>query len=158
MSSLTVQLAVVAAAGSALLAIGVLPAAAAPATDGQGYVDSVTRCTSPATAVMFGSTETSRVAICKTPGGQYEYRGVRVRDAAKLVVAASQSGDGFVAENDGVTYTVTAQSLLVSMGSKVIREEPMVDFHQPQAPAAPASTTTSTTPLPSPLPAEVGGG
>src|SRR5204862_1154998 len=101
------------------------------------------RCTSSVTAVMFGSTETSRVAICKTAGGQYEYRGLRVRDSAKLVVAASPSGDGFVAENDGVTYTVTAKSLLVSMGSKVIRDEPMVDFHQPQAPAAPAPTATS---------------
>jgi hypothetical protein len=83
---------------------------------------------------------------------------VRVRDAAKLVVAASPSGDGFVAENEGVTYTVTAKSLLVSLGNKVIRDEPMLDLHQPQAPAAPPPTTTSTTPLPPPLPAEVGGG
>jgi hypothetical protein len=156
MSSLTVQLAVAAAAGSALLAIGALPAAAAPTTDGQGYLESTARCTSPATAAMFGSTETSRVAICKTADGQYEYRGVRVRDSAKLIVAASPSGDGFVAENDGVTYTVTAKSLLLRMGSKMIRDEPMVDFHQPQAPAAPPPTTT--TPLPPPLPAEVGGG
>jgi hypothetical protein len=44
------------------------------------------------------------------------------------------------------------------MGSKVIRDEPMVDFHQPQAPATPPPATTSTTPLPPPLPAEVGGG
>jgi hypothetical protein len=110
---------------------------------------------------MFGSTDSSRVAICKTPGGQYEYRGVRVRDSAKLIVAASQAGDGFVADNEGVTYTVTAESLLITMGDKAIREEPMVDFHRPDAPAqpaAPASTTTPTTPLPPPLPAEVGGG
>jgi hypothetical protein len=101
------------------------------------------------------------VAICKTSGGQYEYRGVRVRDGAKLIVPASQSGsDGFVAENDGVTYTVTAKSLAVTMGNKVIRDEPMVDVHQPDAPAAPAAPTTTTpaTPLPPPLPAEVGGG
>lgn len=154
------RLAVAAAACSALLAIGASSAYAAPGTDDQGYVDSTARCTSPATAVAFGSTETSRVAICKTPGGQYEYRGVRVRDGARLIVAASPSGDGvFVADNDGITYTVTAQSLVVSLGGKVIREEPMMHFHGPGAPAAPAPppTTTPTTPLPPPLPAEVGG-
>jgi hypothetical protein len=149
-----------AAAYAVLVAIGVPSASAAPASDGQGYVDSTARCTSPATVVIFGSTDTSRVAICKTPSGQYEYRGVRVRDSAKLIVSASQSGEAFVAENDGVTYTVTAKSLVISMGDKVIREESMVDFHRPDTPAPPAappSTTTPTTPLQPPLPAEVGG-
>ena len=145
----------------ALLAFGVPSATAAPAADDQGYVDSTARCTPPNTAVLFGSTESSRVAICKRPGGQYEYRGVRVRDGAKLIVPASQSGDGYVADNDGMTYLVTSKSLVVSVGNKVIREEPMVDFHTPDTPAAPGapppSTTTPTTPLPPPLPAEVGG-
>jgi hypothetical protein len=142
-----------------LVAIGMPSASAAPASDGQGYVDSTARCISPATVVVFGSTDTSRVAICKTPGGEYEYRGVRVRDSAKLIVAASRSGDGFVANNDGVTYAVTAKSLVISVGDKAIREEPMMDFHRPDAPPPPAppSTTTPTTPLPPPLPAEVGG-
>jgi len=152
---------VAAAACSVLLAIG-LPSAtatAAPTTDDQGYVDSTARCSSPATAVLFGSTDTSRVAICKTSGGQYEYRGVRVRDGARLIVPASQSGDGFVADNDGVTYLLTAKSLVINLGDKVIREEPMVDFHRPGIPAAPAAPpTTTTTPLPPPLPAEVGAG
>jgi len=152
---------VAAAACSVLLAIG-LPSAtatAAPTTDDQGYVDSTARCSSPATAVLFGSTDTSRVAICKTSGGQYEYRGVRVRDGARLIVPASQSGDGFVADNDGVTYLLTAKSLVINLGDKVIREEPMVDFHRPGIPAAPAAPPpTTTTPLPPPLPAEVGAG
>ena len=151
-----------------LLAIGLPSASAAPVTDAQGYVDSTARCAPPATAVLFGSTERSRVAICKSSGGQYEYRGVRVRDGARLIVPATQSGsDGFAAENDGVTYTVTAKSLVVGMGNKVIREESMVDFHRADAPAAPAApaasaapatTATPTPPLPPPLPAEVGGG
>src|SRR4029077_20016495 len=150
-------------AWSGLLAIGFpsATATAAPTTDDQGYVDSTARCSSPATAVLFGSTDTSRVAICKTSGGQYEYRGVRVRDGAKLIVPASQSGDGFVADNDGVTYLLTARSLVINLGDKVIRVEPVVDFHRPGTPAAPAApppTTTPTTPLPPPLPAEVGGG
>jgi len=155
-----------AAACCVLLAIGVPAATAAPASDGQGYVDSTARCTSPDTAVAFGSTKTSRVAICETPGGQYQYRGVRVRDGAKLIAPASGSSDGgFVAESDGTTYTVTADSLVVSVGDRVIREESIVNIRWPGAPNAPtgASTpvappTTPTTPLPPPLPAEVGGG
>jgi hypothetical protein len=155
------RLTAAAAACSVLLAIGLPSASAAPAADDRGYVDSTARCTAPNTAVVFGSTDSSRVAICKTPGGQYEYRGVRVSDGARLTVPASHSGDGYVADNDGITYTVTSKSLVVSVGDKVIREEPMVDFHgleAPEAPAAPPPTTTTpTTPLPPPLPAEVGG-
>jgi hypothetical protein len=142
------------------LALWLPSASAAPATDDQGYVDSTARCTSPATAVLFGSTAGSRVAICKTSGGQFEYRGVRLSDGARLVVAASQAGDGFVADNNGITYTVTAKSLVISQGGNVIREEPMVDFHRPGAAVGPApapASTTPTTPLPPPLPAEVGG-
>jgi hypothetical protein len=159
MSVSRVRKAALIVAAAACSVVGGPPAAtAAPTSDGQGYVDSTARCTSPNTAVLFGSTETSRVAICKAPDGQYEYRGVRVRDSAKLIVAASQSDEGFVAGNEGFTYTVTAKSLLVSLGDKVIRSEPMVDFHTPQAPSAPPpATTTPTAPLPPPLPAEVGG-
>ena len=165
---------VAAAAAAAVLGFGVGPlAVAAPATDDQGFIDSTARCTSPSTAVVFGSTASSRVAICKDPGGQYEYRGVRVSDGAKLTVPASQSGNGqYVAENNGITYTVTSGSLEISAGNDVIRQEPMEFFHGPptqqappptqQGPAptqqAPAPTTTTpTTPLPPPLPAEVGG-
>lgn len=160
----TPRLIVAAAAWSALLAIAVPSATAAPATDGQGFVDSTARCTPPNTAAAFGSTATSRVAICQTPGGQYEYRGVRVRDGAKLIVPASRNGDGgFVAESDGITYTVTASSLVVSVGKQVIRDEPMVYFHGPEAPNTPTAPTVTSAPaatsapLLPPLPAEVGG-
>lgn len=161
------RMSVAAVACSALFALRVASATAAPATDDQGYVDSTARCTTPETAVAFGSTATSRVAICKSPSGQYEYRGVRVLDGAKLIIPASQSGDGgFVADNDGTTYTVSASSLVVSVSQQVIREEPMVDFHTPHSPeppagtstpTAPPATTTPTTPVLPPLPAEVGG-
>ena len=149
-------LAVVSAA-AAVLVVAPPSAWAAPSTDGGGYVSSTARCDAPSTVVVFGSTDTSRVAICQTSGGQYEYRGVRVSDGAKLVVPAEASGDGtFVAESGGIGFMVTAKSLVVSAGNKVIREEPMVEFHGPQAPAQPAATPTSTTPLPPPLPAEQG--
>jgi hypothetical protein len=167
---------VAAAACSALLAIGTPSAGAEPATDALGFVDSTARCAAPDTAVAFGSTANSRVAICKTTSGQYGYRGVRISDGAKLIATVTPSADGsFVAQHDGITYTVTSSSLVVSDGTQVIRREPMLAYHgpktaqtpaaTPQTPAAapkspaaaPTPTATATTPLPPPLPAEVGG-
>jgi hypothetical protein len=161
-----------AAACSVLIAVCAPSAAAGPNADSQGYVDSTARCSTPDTAVAFGSTDASRVAICKTKAGQYQYRGVRLRDGAKLIAPASQSSAGtYVATDDGFTYTVTSQSLTVSQGNQTVRQESMVDFHglgAPSAPApnsppkatqpsAPAATPTTSAPLPPPLPAEVGG-
>ena len=142
-----------AAAVSAMVAIGVPLALAAPTaappSDAQGYVDSTARCAKPDTAVLFGTTTTSRVAICKTAGGEFEYRGVRVRDGAKLIAAASQTSDGgYVVKNDGVTYTITTTSLSVSMDGSTVRTESWTDFHNPQSPATSGtakSTATSTT-------------
>jgi hypothetical protein len=151
----TLRTTVAAAACAALLGIAMPSATAAPAFDDHGYVDSAARCTTPDVAVVFGSTATSRVAVCETTDGEFEYRGVRLRDGAKLVVPASRSNDGaFSAENYGITYMVTANSLVISAGTKVIRDEPMVDFHGPEPPQAP---DVPETPLPPPLPAEVGG-
>lgn len=175
MISFATRLTLAAAACGVLLAAAVPSATAAPSSDSQGYVDSTARCSAPDTAAAFGSTAASRIAICKTTGGQYQYRGVRVSDGAKLILPARQSGGGFAAENDGITYTVTSNSLTVSAGNTVIRQEPMVDYHGPQSPATTSPTTTSTpttigpptTPTPSaptstgpplpPFPAEVGG-
>ena len=168
---------VAAAACWTLFTIGTPLATADPATDSLGFVDSSARCAAPNTAVAFGSTANSRVAICKSPAGQYGYHGVRVSDGAKLIASASPSADGsYVAKQDGITYTVTSSALVVSDANGVIRREPMVSFHgpktaqnpaatprtpaaTPQTPAAaPAPTTaTSTAPLPPPLSAEVGG-
>jgi hypothetical protein len=167
---------VAAAACWTLLTIGTPVATADPATDALGFLDSSARCAAPNTAVAFGSTANSRVAICKSPAGLYGYHGVRVSDGAKLIASATASADGsFVAKQDGVTYTVTSSALVVSDASGVIRREPMVSFHgpkttqaaagtpqtpaaKPQAPAATPTAPASTAPLPPPLPAEVGGG
>jgi hypothetical protein len=157
--------ALAAAAGSALLALSMPSAPADPSNDALGFVDSTARCAVPDIAVAFGSTANSRVAICKTSTGKYEYHGVRISDGAKLVASAD---GGYIAQRDGITYTVTSSSLVVSDGNQEIRQEPMVYFHGAKttatapgtsAPAAPppSATATPTTPLPPPLPAEVGG-
>jgi hypothetical protein len=173
----TSHAALVAVAAAALLAIGVPSASAEPATDALGFVDSTARCAAPNTAAAFGSTAESRVAICKSPAGQYGYHGVRVSDGAKLIASASVAADGsYVAKSDGITYTVTSSALVVSDSNGVIRREPMVSYHGPKtaqapagtpktpaaapqsaAPAAPQTSTAPTKPLPPPLPAEVGG-
>jgi hypothetical protein len=136
---------------SAMIAIGVPLALAAPTavppSDSQGYLDSTARCAKPDTAVVFGTTETSRVAICKTAGGEFEYRGVRVRDGARLVVPASRISDGvYVATNDGVSYTVTAEALSVSANGDTFRTQSWTDFNSPQAPASTTSGSTSAKP------------
>jgi hypothetical protein len=160
----TCRAALAATAGCAMFAFGVPSAPADPPTDALGFVDSAARCAAPDAAVAFGSTATSRVAICESSSGKYEYRGVRISDGAKLVVPATASSDGgYVGESDGITYTVTSSSLVVSQGNQVIRSEPMVYFHgakttpTPATQAAAPTPTTSTAPLPPPLPAEVGG-
>ncbi len=135
-----------AAAASALIAVGVPLAlavpASAPPSDGEGYVNSTARCTGSDTAIIFGSTETSRVAICKTASGSYQYRGVRVSDGAKLIATASQtSANSFVANNDGVKYTVTPTALSVTANGDTFRTETWTDYHGPQAPASSTSTT-----------------
>jgi hypothetical protein len=172
----TRRIAVAAAACWTLLAIGAPTASAEPSTDALGFVNSTARCAAPNTAAAFGSTANSRVAICKSPAGAYGYHGVRISDGATLTAAVTASSDGsFVAQKDGVTYTVTSNALTVSDASGTIRSEPMVSYHGPKTTKAPASTAqtpaakpsapaaapaapTSTAPLPPPLSAEVGGG
>ena len=151
-----------AAAATAIVAIGIPLAIAAPTaappSDAQGYVDSTARCTKPDTAVIFGVTDTSRIAICKTAAGAYEYRGVRVRDGAKLITTATQTSDStFVAKNDGVTYTVTPTALSVTAGGSTLRTESWLDYHSAQGPASAStsskpSTSTSATPSTSAAP------
>lgn len=137
-----------AAAASALIAIGIPLALAAPTSvppsDGEGYVNSTARCASPDTTVIFGSTETSRVAICKTASGSYQYRGVRVSDGAKLITSASQtSANSFVADYNGAKYTVTPTALSVTANGNTFRTETWTDYHGPQAPASSTSTTST---------------
>jgi hypothetical protein len=167
MSKRTLFLLGAVAACSTAAVFAVPPALAAPATDAQGYVDSTARCAASDEAVVYGSTATSRVAICKTPKGSYEYRGVRLRDGAKLIRMATKSGDTFTVYNDGFTYTVSEKSLVLAEGSRVIRDEAWLDFHGASSssspsgpgmspPPADSTPTTSAKPLPPPLPAEEG--
>ena len=123
---------------------GLLPTAAAQPsypTDDRGFVGTKVRCEAPQSAVSFGRTEQSLVAICVDPDGHYEYRGARLGDDAVLTVVAEPTVPGaFFAQNDGVTYTVTAKELVIK-SDEYVRTEPVLQFGAPPLLAVdPAST------------------
>ncbi len=116
-----------------LSAVSVPTAAAEPSypTDDRGFVDSEVRCEAPQSAVAFGRTEHSLVAICLDPDGHYEYRGARLSDDAALIVVAEPTVPGeFFAQKDGVTYTVTAKELVIK-SDEWVRTEPVLQFGAP---------------------------
>ena len=116
------------------LSLGPLPTVAAQPsypTDDRGFVDTKVRCEAPQSAVLFGRTEQSLVAICLDPDGHYEYRGARVSDDAVLTVVAEPTVPGeFFAQKDGVTYTVTAKELVIK-SDEWVRTEPVLQFGAP---------------------------
>ena len=116
------------------LSVGPLPTVAAQPsypTDDRGFVDTKVRCEAPQSAVLFGRTEQSLVAICLDPDGHYEYRGARVSDDAVLTVVAEPTVPGeFFAQKDGVTYTVTANELVIK-SDEWVRTEPVLQFGAP---------------------------
>ena len=116
------------------LTAGPLPTAAAQPsypTDDRGFVDTKVRCEAPQSAILFGRTEQSLVAICLDPDGHYEYRGARLSDDAVLTVVAEPTVPGeFFAQKDGVTYTVTAKELVIKTDGYA-RTEPVLQFGAP---------------------------
>lgn len=123
----------------AVLLVGIsgvaVEAGAEPASlpsDDRGFVDSKVRCEeAPQSAVAFGRTEQSLVAICVDRNGHYEYRGARLGDDAVLTVVAEPTVPGeFFAQKDGVTYTVTAKQLIIKSDAYA-STEPMLQFEAP---------------------------
>jgi len=100
-------------------------------TDDRGFINTEVRCDAPQTAVAFGRTAQSLVAICVDRDGHYEYRGARLRDDAVLTVVAEPTVPGeFFAQKDGVTYTVTAKELVIK-SDEYVRTEPVLQFGAP---------------------------
>ena len=109
-------------------------------TDDRGFIDSEVRCEAPESAVAFGRTEQSLVAICVDRDGHYQYRGARLGDNAVLTVVAEPTVPGeFFAQKDGVTYTVTAKELVIK-SDEWVRTEPVLQFGSPPLLAVEAPT------------------
>jgi len=99
------------------------------ATDDKGFVDTGARCDRSQSVVALGRTAGSFVVICGDTDGRYEYRGVRLSDAAALKTAAENTPPhGFVARKSGVSYAVSPTELLVTAGDAVVKQEPMLEF------------------------------
>lgn len=124
-------------------------APAAPATDEHGFVDSSARCAANQILMSYGRTSRSLVVICVDPDGGLQYRGVRLSDGAALTMTAGRGSDGsVVALNEGVTYSVSPSTLLVSEGDTVLYRDNWTDFHQSRfsGGATPSSTPSSSAP------------
>lgn len=102
------------------------------AVDERGFVNSGARCEEGASAVAIGRTERSLVVVCQLPTGAFEYDGIRLSDGAALRLDdVSPTPSGFVARNDGATYTVSSQELLVTEGNETVSRDAMLDFRVP---------------------------
>jgi hypothetical protein len=101
------------------------------ASDDRGFIGTDVRCELPQSAVAFGRTAQSLVAICVNPDGHYQYRGARLGDDAVLIVVAEPTVPGeFFAQKDGATYTVTAKELVIR-SDEWVRIEPVLQFGTP---------------------------
>lgn len=102
-------------------------------TDDRGFVDTAAYCQGAAVATAYGRTADALVAICAGQDGQLQYRGVRLRDGAAVMLTAQADGSGaFVAENDGVVYTVSPTELTVTVADSTLHRQAMLEYRTPQ--------------------------
>lgn len=114
-------------------------------SDEYGYVDSAARCDDSQVLMSFGRTSRAMVAICVDPDGDLEYRGVRLSDETALTATAGRASDGsIVATNNGVTYAVSPEMLLVSEGDTVLYRDSWLEFRQPRFSDEPTTATSAT--------------
>ncbi|WP_230810032.1 hypothetical protein [Rhodococcus pyridinivorans] len=106
------------------------PVSASEDTDPQGFVGiPEARCNHTNPAVAIGQTADSLVVVCETGAGRYYYKGVRTNDGAAIEIDdPAPSGDGFTATNAGVQYSISSRALVISEGSTVLAEEPMLQY------------------------------
>ncbi|MGU3582400.1 hypothetical protein ACLBYD_04295 [Rhodococcus sp. C26F] len=106
------------------------PVSASEDTDTQGFVGiPEARCNHTNPAVAIGQTADSLVVVCETGAGRYYYKGVRTNDGAAIEIDDPvPSGDGFTATNAGVQYSISSRALVISEGSTVLAEEPMLQY------------------------------
>lgn len=91
-------------------------------------------CNGSLAPVATARTQASQVTICADLKGAYRYRGVRLRDGAALDVPAEMIGAReFVARNEGITYTLSPQQLVVTAGEAVVRREPVIEYREPRS-------------------------
>jgi hypothetical protein len=79
--------------------------------------------------VVIARTADSALVICETGVGRYYYRGVGLRNGLSIEIEDPvPTGAGFVATNNGVQYSVSPGALVITQGSTVLSNEPMLEY------------------------------
>ena len=102
-----------------------------PDADRQGFLGYPgARCNYTNPAVVIGRTTNSALVICETGAGRYYYKGIRLQNGGLSVEIddPTQTGSGFVATNNGEQYSVSPGALVITQGSRVLSNEPMVEY------------------------------
>jgi hypothetical protein len=76
-----------------------------------------------ATAVVVGHSARVHVALCRAPSGALYYYGADDRTHLTITLPATRSEDSWIAQNNGVTYTLTGSHLGVDRGATVLADE-----------------------------------
>lgn len=72
-------------------------------------------------------TSLSAVAICDDGSGQFTYKGLRLKDGARIdVQGAVPTGTGFTAVNDGTRYEVSRSGLTIYTNDGEVYSEPAI--------------------------------
>jgi hypothetical protein len=67
--------------------------------------------------------------ICETGPGRYYYKGVGLKNGLSVEIDDPvRTGDGFLATNNGVQYSVSPGALVITQGSSVLSNEPMLEY------------------------------
>jgi hypothetical protein len=78
---------------------------------------------------VIARTPDSALVICETGVRRYYYRGVGLKNGLSVEIDDPvQTGPGFVATNNGVRYSVSPGALVITQGSSVLSNEPMLEY------------------------------
>jgi hypothetical protein len=101
-----------------------------PDADAQGFLNYPGgRCNQTDLAVAIARTAQSLVVICQTGVGRFHYRGFGLTNGLSIEIDdPMHDGVGFVVMNKGVRYSVSPDALVISEGSSVLSNEPMLEY------------------------------
>lgn len=98
--------------------------------DAQGFLKYPgARCNYTNPAVAIARTLQSAVVICRTGVGRFYYRGFGLANGLSIEIDDPvRTASGYVATNNGVRYLVSPSALVITKGSKVLSNEPMLEY------------------------------
>ena len=101
-----------------------------PDADSQGFVGYPgARCNYTNPAVAIGRTSESLAVICQTGLGRLYYKGVGLKNGLSVEIDDPvHTGAAFVAANNGVQYSLSRTALIITQGSTMLSNEPMLEY------------------------------